>query len=81
MATTTRPTTWREALLIPKGFGEREDKPRSIRWPQGLIDRVDAIAEQTGHEYTTALFHLLTWACDEYDRQRAAEKKSLSTHK
>lgn len=71
-----RPLTWREALLIPKGFGDRETKPRSTRWPKQLIERVEAVADETGHDYTTAIFHLLTWACDEYDRQRIAEKKT-----
>lgn len=70
-----RATTWREALLIPKGFGDREKAPRSTRWPGDLIARVEAIGKATGHDYTTALFYLVTWACDEYDRQRADEKK------
>lgn len=82
MRTTNQKTeTWREALLIPKGFGDREGKPRSTRWPKDVIKRVEAIGVATGHDYTTALFHLVTWACDEYDRQRAEEKKSLSTSK
>ena len=73
-----RPITWREALLIPQGFGDREPKPRSTRWPKALIGRVEKIADATGHDYTDALFYLLTWACDEYDRQRVAEKKTPS---
>lgn len=61
-------------MLVPQGFGPRESKPRSTRWPEGLIKRVDAVAKATGHDWTTALFHLVQWALDEYDRQRAEEK-------
>lgn len=71
----TERTSWRKAMLIPQGWGEREEKPRSTRWPRGLMERVEKIANETGHDYTTALFHLVTWALDEYDRQRAEEKK------
>ena len=67
--------TWREAMLIPQGWGERESKPRSTRWPKALMARVDRIAKETGHDYTTALFHLVSWACDTYEKQRAAEGK------
>lgn len=62
-------------MLIPRGFGDREAKPRSTRWPADLMRRVEKVSKETGHDYTTALFHLLTWALDEYDRQRAAEKQ------
>jgi len=61
-------------MLIPQGWGEREDKPRSTRWPRALMQRVERVAKESGHDYTTALFHLLKWALDEYDAQRTAEK-------
>jgi hypothetical protein len=71
---------WREALpMIPKGFGEREDHTRSQRWPQDLAKRVEKIAAETQQDFTTALFHLVKWACDEYDQQRAAEKKGKAS--
>lgn len=69
-----RRTHWRDAMLIPQGWGEREDKPRSTRWPKGLMSRVEKVAKESGHDYTTALFHLLKWALDEYDAQREAER-------
>lgn len=66
---------WSEAMkIIPEGWGEREDKPRSTRWPKAIMKRVEAVAKETGHDYTTALFHLIKWALDEYERQRAAER-------
>ena len=69
--TTQRQLTWREAMMIPQGWGEREPKPRSTRWPKGLMARVERVAKGTGHDYTTAIFHLITWALDAYDHQRA----------
>lgn len=73
-----RRTHWRAAMLIPQGWGEREDKPRSTRWPRALMQRVERVAKESGHDYTTALFHLLKWALDEYDAQRAGEKRGGS---
>lgn len=64
---------WREAMLIPQGFGEREEKPRSTRWPKGLAERIERVGEETGHDFTPALFHLVAWALDEYESQRATE--------
>lgn len=56
--------------VIPEGWGEREAKPRSTRWPKALMQRVEKIAKETEHDYTTALFHLVKWACDTYDEQK-----------
>lgn len=71
---TQRRIHWRDAMLIPQGWGEREPKPRSTRWPKELIKRVEKIAAESEQDWTEALLHLTKWACDEYDRQRAAEK-------
>ena len=70
-----RRTHWRDAMLIPQGWGEREEKPRSTRWPKSLMARVEKVAKESGHDYTTAMFHLLKWALDEYDAQRAGDNK------
>ena len=69
-----RRTHWRDAMMIPQGWGEREDKPRSTRWPRSLMERVEKVATASELDYTTAMFHLLKWALDEYDTQREAEK-------
>jgi hypothetical protein len=37
------------------------------------MQRVEAVAKVTGHDYTTALFHLVKWALDEFDRQRTKQ--------
>lgn len=70
---------WSAAMqIIPEGWGEREEKPRSARWPRALVARLDQVAKDNEHDFTTALFHLVKWSLDEYDRQRSAEGKSTS---
>ena len=51
---TQRRIHWRDAMLIPQGWGEREDKPRSTRWPSGLMARVLKIAD---HWFLALLRH------------------------
>lgn len=67
--------TYREVFLIQKGWGDREDKTRSYRWPRRIIERVDKIARETMNEPSDALFYLVEWACDEYEMQREKERK------
>lgn len=67
--------SYREAMLIQQGWGDRENKTRSYRWPKRLIERVDRIAKETMNDPTEALFHLVQWACEEYDHQRESEQK------
>lgn len=69
-----KPLTWREALLIPRGFGEREASPRSMRWPKEIADKVEDVAKETRHDFSATVFYLLDWALNEYSRQREAEK-------
>lgn len=70
---------WEEAMrVIPEGWGEREEKPRSARWPKALAERVDRVSADNEHDFTNALFHLVKWSLDEYDRQRASEGKPTS---
>lgn len=65
--------------IVPEGWGEREDRPRSMRWPKKVMDRVEVVAAQSELDYTTTVFHLVKWALDEYDRQR--EEKGLPLSK
>lgn len=73
MAMQTR-TREEVVAMIPEGFGEREAKPRSVRWPKDLAKRVDAAARETGNEWTPTLFWLVKWALDERDAQKAPKK-------
>lgn len=45
----------------------------SLRVPKKLTERIDAVAKATGNPRTETLLHLVRWALDEYDRQRAEE--------
>lgn len=72
---------WSDAMLIPRGFGEREAQPRSQRWPEDLAKQVEKIALETRQDFTTALFHLVKWACDEYQHQRTAESSASASKK
>lgn len=60
--------------VIPEGWGEREAKPRSARWPKKLWEQVEEVAKATHHSETDALFHLVQWACDEYRAQKERER-------
>lgn len=60
--------------VVPEGEGVA--KPLSLRVPERLIERIDAVAKATGNPRTDTIMHLLRWALDEYDRQRAEEKSS-----
>lgn len=79
MAIASRPwesaRNWREALVSPVvPPSEGPSRVLSLRVPQRVLERVDAVAEDTGHDRTATVLHLLRWALDEYDRQRATEK-------
>jgi hypothetical protein len=59
--------------VIPEGWGEREPKPRSARWPAEMMRRVERVADLTGHDDVHALFYLVRWALDEFDAQRTRD--------
>jgi hypothetical protein len=63
---------------IPKGFGDREKSPRSMRWPKDIAGKVEKIAADTRHDFSSTVFYLLDWACREYERQIAAEKQAAN---
>ncbi len=68
-------TNWRQVLVKPViPPGEGPTRPLSIRFPDALLKRVDAAAKTSGNDRSTTVLHLVRWALDEYDRQRAAEK-------
>ena len=58
--------------VVPEGEGVAQ--PVSLRIPERLIERLDAVAKATGNPRTETILHLVRWALDEYDAQRAAEK-------
>lgn len=64
--------------MIPLGFGEREDSPRSVRWPKELVKRIEKLAEESRHDFSTTVFHLVKWALDENDRKAEAEARKAA---
>lgn len=79
LARTPQPvnTDWRRRLVKPVvPEGEGPGVPLSVRYPKGLLVRIDACAKDTGNSRTETLLHLLRWALDEYETQRAAEKET-----
>ena len=69
------PIDWRSRLVKPVvPPGEGPGIPLSIRYPKQLISRIDACAKATGNNRTETIMHLLRWALDEFDAQRAKER-------
>jgi metal-responsive CopG/Arc/MetJ family transcriptional regulator len=60
--------------VVPEGEGVAS--PLSLRIPEKLVKRVDAVAKATGNSRTETILHLMRWALDEYDRQRAADART-----
>lgn len=58
--------------MVPKSEGPA--RPIPVRLTEPMLDRIDAVAKATGNERSETIRHLLRWALDEYDAQRAAEK-------
>ena len=65
--------------VVPEGEGVA--KPLSLRVPEKLIERIDAVAKATGNPRTDTIMHLLRWALDEYARQRAEETEEKRSRK
>lgn len=68
---------WRKHLVekvVPEGEGIGH--PLSVRYPEKLLARIDACAEETGNSRTDAILHLLRWALDRYEATKTQPKKS-----
>jgi hypothetical protein len=72
------PATWEEAMLVPKGFEEREKHPRAMRWPKDIAAEVEKIAKENRQDFSATAFHLLDWALAEYKRQKGELKATGS---
>lgn len=62
---------------VPGMLGEREDDPRSMRWPKDVAAAVEKLAEEYGQEFSTTALHLLKVAVAEVAAARAAKKSKL----
>ena len=59
--------------IVPRGIGET--KPLSIRFPVDLLRRLDACAAETDNSRSEVVVHMVAWALDQYEEQRAAERQ------
>lgn len=57
--------------VVPEGEGVAS--PLSLRIPEKVLRRIDAVAKATGNPRSETMLHLMRWALDEYERQRAEE--------
>lgn len=63
---------------VPGLLGDREDHPRSMRWPKDVAARITELAEEYGQEFSTTALHLLKGAVAELDAARAKKKAPAS---
>lgn len=59
--------------IVPPGEGA--GVPLSIRYPKGLVDRLDVCAKETGNTRNDTIMHLLRWALTEWEQQTAEKPK------
>lgn len=62
--------------IVPESEGP--SRPLSIRFPEGIIKRLDEVAKQTGNDRSTVILHLCRWGLDEVERQQLEEKRRAS---
>lgn len=60
--------------VVPPGEGPGQ--PLSMRVPEQLLKRVDAVAKETRNSRTDTVLHLLRWALNKYESERAAERSA-----
>jgi predicted DNA-binding protein len=61
-------------ILPPKEFGEAVTT--SLRMPKGMMARLDAVAQESGYTRTEVILHFLKWALEEYEVEKASERKA-----
>lgn len=73
-------TDWNNLLpnvvrqAVPALLGDREDHPRSMRWPVDVAAAVDELAKAEGQEFTTMALYLLKAAIAEVHSRRGKKR-------
>lgn len=62
---------------VPSLLGERENKPRSMRFPADIARAIDELAAEHGQESSTTTFYLLKLALAEVKARRGKKKPAL----
>jgi hypothetical protein len=62
---------------LPKGIGERESFPRTMRWPKEIAAELEALAEESGQSFSMVALYLIKDALAA-KRIRHTKKRSTS---
>jgi hypothetical protein len=60
--------------LLPEPLGEREKSPRTLRFPIELAEKIEALAAESGQEFTSTTLYLLKAAVAEVEASRNGKK-------
>lgn len=63
------PPEARVSNILPPAEGDT--KPVSLRVPEMLLKRIDAISKASGHSRTDVMLHFLRWATQEYELEQS----------
>ncbi len=58
--------------ILPPREDEGESIGVSLRIPEALLKRIDAVAKEAGYSRTEVLLHFTRWAIQEYEAERRA---------
>lgn len=64
---------------VPGLLGEREDNPRTLRFPRELAARIEALAKENGADFTTTTLYLLKGALAEVESRKTPKAKRRTT--
>jgi metal-responsive CopG/Arc/MetJ family transcriptional regulator len=63
---------FRVSKILPPAEGETTQF--GIRAPISLVERLDAVAKESGHSRTDVVLHFLRWALQEYESEKKAKR-------
>lgn len=78
----TTTTDWQNLLpnvvrqAVAPLLGDREENPRSMRWPKDVAAAVEELAEAEGQEFSTVALYLLKAAVAEVQKANGSKKRA-----
>lgn len=61
--------------VLPDKTDEGPLEMLTIKVPKKLKERIDAAAKETGNNRSQTMLSLIRWSLDQFEKQRADEKK------
>lgn len=61
--------------ILPPKDAEGEIIPTSLRFPRGLLAKLDVVARESGYSRTEVITHFVRWALQEYEMEKAKTPK------